>query len=46
MTLNMLFFTITSKKTKMSIEDCLNEERINKLRNEYIEKAIMHRNLF
>jgi uncharacterized protein (TIGR02413 family) len=46
MTLNMLFFTITIKKTKMTKEECLNQEYIDKLRNEYIDKAITHRNLF
>jgi uncharacterized protein (TIGR02413 family) len=46
MTLNMLFFTITIKKNQMTMEECLHQENIDKLRNQYIDKAITHRNMF
>ncbi|WP_409301820.1 YrzI family small protein [Peribacillus sp. SCS-155] len=45
MTLNLLFFTITIKNKTMTAHEAIQEEKINKLRNEYLNKAIMHRNL-
>jgi uncharacterized protein (TIGR02413 family) len=44
MTLNMLFFTITIKKQKMTTEEYLHQERIKKIRDEQLDKAIMYRN--
>ncbi|WP_409301819.1 YrzI family small protein [Peribacillus sp. SCS-155] len=43
MTLNMLFFTITFKRNKETAEEYLHRERIEKLRDEYMNKAIMYR---
>lgn len=46
MTLNMLFFTITFKKKKMTTEEYLQQERIRKLREEHLDKAMRHRPFF
>ncbi|MBK5442641.1 MULTISPECIES: YrzI family small protein [unclassified Peribacillus] len=46
MTLNMLFFTITIKMKKMTAEECLQQERINKLREEHLNNAMKHRPFF
>ncbi|MFE0503423.1 YrzI family small protein [Peribacillus butanolivorans] len=46
MTLNMLFFTITIKMKKMTAEECLQQERIHKLREEHLNKAMKHRPFF
>ncbi|MGE7661450.1 YrzI family small protein [Peribacillus sp. NPDC097197] len=46
MTLNMLFFTITIKMRKMTAEECLQEERIRKLREQHLDKAMRHRPFF
>lgn len=46
MTLHMLFFTITIKMKKMTAEECLQEERIRKLRDEHLDKAMKHRPFF
>ncbi|MBR8645242.1 YrzI family small protein [[Brevibacterium] frigoritolerans] len=43
MTLNMLFFTITIKMKKMTAEECLQQERIHKIREEHLDKALKHR---
>ncbi|MFJ7748027.1 YrzI family small protein [Peribacillus sp. NPDC097295] len=46
MTLHMLFFTITIKMKKMTAKECLQEERIRKLRDEHLDKAMKHRPFF
>ncbi|MEY9868418.1 uncharacterized protein (TIGR02413 family) [Peribacillus sp. B2I2] len=46
MTLNMLFFTITIKMKKMTAEECLQQERIHKIREEHLDKAMKHRPFF
>ncbi|MGE7601134.1 YrzI family small protein [Peribacillus sp. NPDC097675] len=46
MTLHMLFFTITIKMKKMTAEECLQEERIRKLRDAHLDKAMRHRPFF
>ncbi|AXN37606.1 YrzI family small protein [Peribacillus butanolivorans] len=46
MTLNMLFFTITIKMKKMTAEECLQQERIHKLREEHLNNAMKHRPFF
>ncbi|RFU65792.1 YrzI family small protein [Peribacillus glennii] len=43
MTLNMLFFTITIKKRTMTAEEYLHQEKIQKLRDEYIDKSMKYR---
>ncbi|PLT34619.1 YrzI family small protein [Bacillus sp. V5-8f] len=44
MTLNLLFFTITFKKLKMTAEECIHQETIQKLHDEYIDRRLEHRN--
>ncbi|MDQ0218220.1 YrzI family small protein [Peribacillus cavernae] len=44
MTLNMLFFTITIKKRKMTAEEYLHQQNIKKLRDEIIDKTLFYRN--
>ncbi|WP_285765424.1 YrzI family small protein [Peribacillus sp. SI8-4] len=46
MTLNMLFFTITIKMKKMTAEECMQQDRINKIREEHLDKAMKHRPFF
>jgi uncharacterized protein (TIGR02413 family) len=40
MTLNILFFTITIRKRKESLDEALNQERINKLYEENKDRQI------
>lgn len=35
MTLNLIFITVTIKKGTKTIEECMNEERINKIIEQY-----------
>ncbi|MEK5523600.1 MULTISPECIES: YrzI family small protein [Heyndrickxia] len=35
MTLNLIFITVTIKKRTKTIEECMNEERINKIIEQY-----------
>ncbi|PLT34620.1 YrzI family small protein [Bacillus sp. V5-8f] len=44
MTFNMLFFTITIKKRTVTAEEYLHQERMEKIRDEYIDKSMMYRN--
>lgn len=43
MTFNMLFFTITFKKRTKTLEEYMNEERVDRLREKHIDAVYMHR---
>ncbi|RFU65793.1 YrzI family small protein [Peribacillus glennii] len=44
MTLNLLFFTITFKRLKMTAEDCDHQETIRRLHDEHVDRGLEHRN--
>ncbi|WP_153123210.1 YrzI family small protein [Peribacillus tepidiphilus] len=43
MTLNLLFFTITIKPKKMTVEEALHQEFINKIHEENVNKVLEYR---
>jgi len=43
MTFNMLFFTITLKKRTKTLEQYMNEVRVDRLREKHIDAVYMHR---
>ncbi|WP_409301821.1 YrzI family small protein [Peribacillus sp. SCS-155] len=45
MTLNLLFFTVTFHTNQLSVEECIQEQEAKKLRDQYINKGLIHRNL-
>ncbi|WP_110926960.1 YrzI family small protein [Bacillus massiliglaciei] len=46
MTLNILFLTITIKKKRLTAEECLHQEEIQRLRDEHLDKAIQNHRFF
>ncbi|OIK13296.1 hypothetical protein BIV59_05930 [Bacillus sp. MUM 13] len=45
MTLNILFFTVTIQKHKITAQQCIQADQSMKIRKEHIDRALMHRRM-